>query len=183
AEEGEPAPDAVPVTPPPATQQTMLPPPVSRADLQESEEAGAGSPLPTPAFAPAVAPAPAPAPAAPAAPEAQVSLADSLAAAFAGVGAAEPQAEADHMPSSAPEDQAAMLGIGELERLASRLGCSQSAILQAAGIDVSVVAALPEDMRASVVMAEVSQVNLDHLRSATATHDAPEVRVGRGSKL
>eukprot|EP00435_Cladocopium_sp_Y103_P060114 s182_g21.t2 len=44
------------------------------------------------------------------------------------------------------------------------LGCTQSAILQAVSIDVSVVAALPEDMRASVVMAEVSQANLDHLR-------------------
>lgn len=62
------------------------------------------------------------------------------------------------------DSEAGGLGIGELERLARRLGCSQSAILQAASIDVSVVAALPEDIRASVVMAEVSQANLDHLR-------------------
>eukprot|EP00913_Durusdinium_trenchii_P020600 g19348.t1 len=70
------------------------------------------------------------------------------------------------------------LGIAELERLARRLGCSQSAILQAAGIDLSVAAALPEDMRSSVVMAEVSQVSLDHLRQ---TPQAPHAAQQAGS--
>eukprot|EP00930_Biecheleria_cincta_P024231 TRINITY_DN17362_c0_g1_i1.p1 TRINITY_DN17362_c0_g1~~TRINITY_DN17362_c0_g1_i1.p1 ORF type:complete len:3719 (+),score=933.30 TRINITY_DN17362_c0_g1_i1:1202-11158(+) len=71
---------------------------------------------------------------------------------------------ADAEATGAEEDPAAALGIAELERLASRLGCTQTAILQAAEIDASVVAELPEDMRGAVVMATVSQVSLDHLR-------------------
>ena len=87
---------------------------------------------------------------------------------------AEPPADAVPPPpvvesSEAPEaeteeDPAAALGIAELERLATSLGCTQTALLQAAEIDASVVAELPEDMRSAVVMATLSQVNVDHLR-------------------
>ncbi|CAE7202174.1 UPL2 [Symbiodinium natans] len=79
---------------------------------------------------------------------------------------AEPQQEA--ADTAAAEDPAAALGIAELERLATSLGCTQTALLQAGEIDPSVVAALPEDMRGAVVMATLSQVNVDHLRTRGA---------------
>ncbi|CAE7198137.1 UPL2 [Symbiodinium sp. CCMP2592] len=80
---------------------------------------------------------------------------------------AEEASEAAAPPAA--EDPAAALGIAELERLATSLGCTQTALLQAAEIDASVVAELPEDMRGAVVMATLSQVNVDHLRTRGAT--------------
>ncbi|CAE7191005.1 UPL2 [Symbiodinium necroappetens] len=100
------------------------------------------------------------------------------------VQAEEPQQEAEEATEAAAppaaEDPAAALGIAELERLATSLGCTQTALLQAAEIDASVVAELPEDMRGAVVMATLSQVNVDHLRTRGAategagTGPAPE---------
>ncbi|CAE7022008.1 UPL2 [Symbiodinium natans] len=94
---------------------------------------------------------------------------------------AEPQAEEPaeggeaHAAEAVPaeEDPAAALGIAELERLASSLGCTQTALLQAAEIDASVVAELPEDMRGAVVMATLSQVNVDHLRARNSPAPGP----------
>jgi len=74
------------------------------------------------------------------------------------------ESTAEAQAPEAEEDPAAALGIAELERLATSLGCTQTALLQAAEIDASVVAELPEDMRSAVVMATLSQVNVDHLR-------------------
>eukprot|EP00931_Biecheleriopsis_adriatica_P032558 TRINITY_DN18993_c0_g2_i1.p1 TRINITY_DN18993_c0_g2~~TRINITY_DN18993_c0_g2_i1.p1 ORF type:complete len:2013 (+),score=532.86 TRINITY_DN18993_c0_g2_i1:809-6040(+) len=117
----------------------------------------------TPASRPAPAATPPPVAPNPAAAPSAEAIAE-LAAAFAPAPAAESAAPSAPEAPSQEEDAAAMLGIEELQRLSTRLGCRQAEILQAAGIDIEVVAALPEDIRGPVVMAEVSQVNLDHLR-------------------
>eukprot|EP00927_Polykrikos_kofoidii_P003483 TRINITY_DN11382_c0_g4_i2.p1 TRINITY_DN11382_c0_g4~~TRINITY_DN11382_c0_g4_i2.p1 ORF type:complete len:3793 (+),score=824.17 TRINITY_DN11382_c0_g4_i2:147-11525(+) len=81
----------------------------------------------------------------------------------------------------AQEDPAAALGMVELARLAARLGCTQTEIMRAADIDVSVVAELPDDMRSAVVMSTISQVNLDHLRRPQPTASGGDGSAGGGS--
>ncbi|CAJ1369003.1 unnamed protein product [Effrenium voratum] len=157
------------------------PSPSPQADVAEdlarlNEEAGrAAAPAETQAQASAQeakeAPA-APVPAEPSAPEPKEPEAE---AASAPAEAPAEAAPAEAAPAEAPaaaaepaEDPAAALGIAELERLATSLGCTQTALLQAAEIDATVVAELPEEMRGAVVMATLSQVNVDHLRRSSA---------------
>lgn len=83
--------------------------------------------------------------------------------------------EAEPTPVEEISDPAAALDIVELARLAASLGCTQTEILEAAEIDASVVAALPEDMRSVAVMTTISQVNLDHLRKPTTGEGAAAV--------
>lgn len=149
----------------------------------------AGAPVPAVPVAPV-------APAAPAPPPPQTE-ANALAAAFASVGTAAggvstpnqaapgetaPPETTGTAPAAAEDDsEAAALGILELARLARRLGCTQTAILQSVGIDMSVVAALPEEMRSSVVMAEISQARLDHLRQSPQV--APQAQAAEPAEI
>lgn len=56
---------------------------------------------------------------------------------------------------AADADPAAALEIGELAALAERRGCTQMALIEAAGLDLSVLMDLPEDIRATTVMEHV----------------------------
>ncbi|CAJ1385999.1 unnamed protein product [Effrenium voratum] len=154
------------------------PSPSPQADVAEdlarlNEEAGrAAAPAETQAQASAQeakeAPA-APVPAEPPAPEPKEPEAEAASAPAEAAPAEAAPAEAPAAAAAEPaEDPAAALGIAELERLATSLGCTQTALLQAAEIDATVVAELPEEMRGAVVMATLSQVNVDHLRRSSA---------------
>lgn len=109
---------------------------------------------------------PVPSPAASAEAPAQVPVPEAAALEAASTEEAVPAAEV--APAEPEEDY----GVPELTRLADHLGCSQLQILRAAEIDPSVVRELPEEMRSMIVMAQVSQVNLDHLRRPASARPA-----------
>lgn len=76
------------------------------------------------------------------------------------------------MAEPAP-DPAADLGIADLMRLSVSLGCRQTEILEVASISLSVLEELPEDLRASVVMEELSRVDLSSLRGCAEKPEKP----------
>eukprot|EP00930_Biecheleria_cincta_P038210 TRINITY_DN26257_c0_g1_i1.p1 TRINITY_DN26257_c0_g1~~TRINITY_DN26257_c0_g1_i1.p1 ORF type:complete len:2387 (-),score=590.65 TRINITY_DN26257_c0_g1_i1:69-7061(-) len=158
AEEAAPAPMAVEA--PAGVAETPAPGAAASGAAPSAEAADAAPPAAGIGHVPAAEP-----PAAVSVPGAGVGSVDepnAAASAAAATAASEPPPLSEE--EAAAEAAVVALGVVELERLASRLGCRQSEILRAAGIDVSVVAELPEDLRADVIMPEVSQANLDHLR-------------------
>jgi len=73
------------------------------------------------------------------------------------------------------------LGIPELTSLAEQLGCTEAAILEAAAIHPSVLAELPADVRGPLVMQQVSQVDLEHLRTTPAPTAAAPSEVAKAA--
>merc|ERR1719389_1592421 len=63
--------------------------------------------------------------------------------------------------------------IPALHAIATSLGVDQKTVLEAAGIDVEFLLALPDDMRNEVVLQQVQGMDFSHLRRADAPAASP----------